>query len=470
MKQNLRLERIKVGKLFGRFNYDISLDNGYNVGILIAPNGCGKTTIFNLVNYMFNPSVSGFREIAKVPFITCECTLSNGCVVSMRRRSTPNRQATRFRTSKLPNLHAGLEHGVIFAVDEKEYVELSMSIKNGKKKIDLNSEVKKEFEAELYYRDSLDEDPEMFEFDGVDVDDLPPSLRRRMRRDSLYFEYVKKILKKNDCDLAINYIRADRLHIQTYNDAYAYMSRREMSRKMDRDPITAIQTKTSELYKRITDEYNTLQRDMKDRLPKMYLQMDTSTESMDFETFKKRWMRYLSNIEKYCDIGLLSSKQTILEMDELEDAFSKHKAFLMVYLAAFEKTLAPLERDYKRLKLFVDILNRRNKVTRKVMKYGEEGIIVTVGGQKLPIECLSSGEKNDFVMFYNLVFDSQKNGLVLIDEPEISLHIEWQEEYLDHLLDICNMNGLQAIVATHSPNIVNGHFELYAERGLSDES
>lgn len=82
----------------------------------------------------------------------------------------------------------------------------------------------------------------------------------------------------------------------------------------------------------------------------------------------------------------------------------------------------------------------------------------------IDLDCLSSGEKNDFVMFYQLIFNTQEFGIVLIDEPEISLHIEWQEEYLDFLQKICSMNSLQAIVATHSPNIINGHFDLYVKK------
>ena len=73
-------------------------------------------------------------------------------------------------------------------------------------------------------------------------------------------------------------------------------------------------------------------------------------------------------------------------------------------------------------------------------------------------------------MFYNLIFASEDNSLVLIDEPEISLHIAWQEDYLELLMKICEMNHLQAVVATHSPNIINGHFEFFPKKGFSDES
>ena len=99
----------------------------------------------------------------------------------------------------------------------------------------------------------------------------------------------------------------------------------------------------------------------------------------------------------------------------------------------------------------------------------------------LKLDCLSSGEKNDLIMFYHLIFDSydpekktnnpaKKIDLVLVDEPEISLHISWQRKYLDHLLEICKINKLQAFVATHSPNIINGHIEMYVKKGATNET
>jgi predicted ATP-dependent endonuclease of OLD family len=201
----------------------------------------------------------------------------------------------------------------------------------------------------------------------------------------------------------------------------------------------------------------------------MYLQVDDTNPALSEEQFIERWNNYVSDIEKYREIGLLDFADTVLDDKELKKAYHNKGAFLCVYLETFEETLRPLERAYNKFKLFVDILNERNRVTKKVLSYGKTGMILTVNGEKLPLSCMSSGEKNDFIMFYNLIFNSNNDGVVLIDEPEISLHIEWQESFLDSLVKICEMNGLQAIVATHSPNIVNGHFELYAEKGLIDD-
>jgi predicted ATP-binding protein involved in virulence len=45
--------------------------------------------------------------------------------------------------------------------------------------------------------------------------------------------------------------------------------------------------------------------------------------------------------------------------------------------------------------------------------------------------------------------------LVLIDEPEISLHVGWQKEFLADIIRIANVSSLRFIIATHSPQIIN---------------
>lgn len=300
-----------------------------------------------------------------------------------------------------------------------------------------------------------------------DIEDYNTSINsvdvRREKNTNYALNGVLNFLNKYGCNIAINFISADRLHTRFLSESY----HRKYHPTRGIDPIIEAQRHTANIYRKIKDKYVVLQTEVKDRLPKQYLSINKPT--MDFKEFKQHWIQYVTDIKKYYEIGLLDSAETILETNELEKAYEEKGAFLTVYLQAFEKTLKPLAENYDRLKLFTEIFNKRNAVTHKEIKYDKYGVSVFIDGERLPLKCLSSGEKNDFIMFYNLIFNSWDKSLVLIDEPEISLHIEWQEEYLDCLLEICKVNGLQAIVATHSPNIVNGHFELFAERGLQDE-
>jgi predicted ATPase len=50
--------------------------------------------------------------------------------------------------------------------------------------------------------------------------------------------------------------------------------------------------------------------------------------------------------------------------------------------------------------------------------------------------------------------------LVLIDEPELSLHVNWQKSFLPDLLKIVEATGYDVILATHSPFIVGDRSDL----------
>ena len=56
-----------------------------------------------------------------------------------------------------------------------------------------------------------------------------------------------------------------------------------------------------------------------------------------------------------------------------------------------------------------------------------------------------------------------KNSVVLIDEPEISLHVAWQTEFLKDLGDMAALSGFHALIATHSPQIISARWDLTVE-------
>lgn len=49
---------------------------------------------------------------------------------------------------------------------------------------------------------------------------------------------------------------------------------------------------------------------------------------------------------------------------------------------------------------------------------------------------------------------------MLIDEPELSLHVVWQKQFLDDLLKIIELQKINVIIATHSPQIINNRWDL----------
>jgi len=70
---------------------------------------------------------------------------------------------------------------------------------------------------------------------------------------------------------------------------------------------------------------------------------------------------------------------------------------------------------------------------------------------------LSSGEKNLLFITLNILDNVENNTLVVIDEPEISLHPEWQIKYNRHIKSILNgFHNVHVMIATHSHFLLSG--------------
>lgn len=73
-------------------------------------------------------------------------------------------------------------------------------------------------------------------------------------------------------------------------------------------------------------------------------------------------------------------------------------------------------------------------------------------GEKFDINELSSGEKQLFLRTLAIKMLNPENSIILIDEPELSLHPKWQQRIIDVYRKIGKNN--QIIIATHSPHIL----------------
>lgn len=83
-------------------------------------------------------------------------------------------------------------------------------------------------------------------------------------------------------------------------------------------------------------------------------------------------------------------------------------------------------------------------------------------GNTLDIEYLSSGERQILFILLKVANSAFDSTTILMDEPEISLHLSWQEKLLDEITKLNNSS--QILIVTHSPAIVmNGWFDCLTE-------
>lgn len=74
--------------------------------------------------------------------------------------------------------------------------------------------------------------------------------------------------------------------------------------------------------------------------------------------------------------------------------------------------------------------------------------------RRIPISLLSSGEKQVFLMLSEAYLESDSPHIFIADEPELSLHPEWQERIVENMYDL--NPSAQYIIVTHSPEIAGG--------------
>jgi len=111
--------------------------------------------------------------------------------------------------------------------------------------------------------------------------------------------------------------------------------------------------------------------------------------------------------------------------------------------------------------LFQDIVDSLFKDTHKTIDRRSNEIVL-IQAERLEPYCLSSGEKQMLVILLTVLIQDYKHCVLLMDEPEVSLHIEWQQQLIS-LVRQLNPN-VQIVLTTHSPAVImNGWMDKVTE-------
>ncbi len=98
---------------------------------------------------------------------------------------------------------------------------------------------------------------------------------------------------------------------------------------------------------------------------------------------------------------------------------------------------------------------------KKIIRTANELQFTQIGEVLLPYR-LSSGEKQILIILLTVLVEDNQPCVLFMDEPEVSLHIEWQKRLIDLCLEL-NPN-VQIILTTHSPAVImNGWIDAVTE-------
>ena len=113
-------------------------------------------------------------------------------------------------------------------------------------------------------------------------------------------------------------------------------------------------------------------------------------------------------------------------------------------------------------KLFQDMIDSLYAETGKTIVRTENEIRFSQLGETLVPYQLSSGEKQILCILLTVLVEDNQPYVLFMDEPEVSLHFEWQKQLIDLILKL-NPN-IQIIMTTHSPAVImNGWMEHVTE-------
>ncbi len=175
--------------------------------------------------------------------------------------------------------------------------------------------------------------------------------------------------------------------------------------------------------------------------------------------------RYDQIVERYEDLARNGLAIGEAPMDFPPKTTPTVRRILNVFLDDWEKRLEPLLPVNQKLNTLRQILDSKLEHSGKKTGMSQRGELTfnTFQDRRIRVASLSSGEQHLVALFTMLLFSAAQGSLVLIDEPEISLHAAWKHSFLDDISRVAALADLQVILATHSTAIVNGRWDLTEE-------
>jgi predicted ATP-binding protein involved in virulence len=162
------------------------------------------------------------------------------------------------------------------------------------------------------------------------------------------------------------------------------------------------------------------------------------------------------------EVGLLEKEDEKFEYPETKQDLTQQ--VLPVYLRDTEEKLAVFDEIAAKIETLKGIVNSRFAFKHLEILKGEGfHFSSAVHNGPLRVTHLSSGEQHMLVLLSELLFSVKPHSLVLVDEPEISLHVGWQHQFLEDVQRIASLSSIDILIATHSPQIINNRWSLTVE-------
>ncbi|MDM8515036.1 AAA family ATPase [Desulfobacterales bacterium HSG16] len=423
----MQIQRIQIKNLFGMFDHDINLKIKDRITIIHGPNGIGKTTVLKLLKEIFDIR---FCALQPVPFLEIIITFVNQYKLHLQKKDTGDMILTLKEGDETL-----IEHEMNISILNKQTGEHKIGPK------DFMSHLDRVGPNKWYDKSTGDT---IFETDGSHGVPIETIIKKPPKK-------IEKILK----DFRTYFLETQRLTTSSSKDYDNHDLKTKILNNVEKYSI-----EMTEILQEAIKESASIAASLDRTFPHRLFKSELPENANEIE-IRKRYQNQSSYRQRLMKAGLLE----VLEEEEsvsLPDGNleSNDLKFLWYYISDMDTKLEVFSPLLKKIELFKDIINSRLLYKSFSIEKSEGFVFLSDNGEKIPPKTLSSGEQHEIVLAYELIFKVEKKSFIMIDEPELSLHVTWQHKLLSDLERISKLVDLDFLIATHSPSIVHDRRSL----------
>ncbi|HCE2428486.1 TPA: AAA family ATPase [Vibrio parahaemolyticus] len=435
----VKLLHFKAQGVHGYLDFDV--DFRHDVNFFAGLNGSGKTSALNLIMALLTPSLDKLLEMR----------FSNASLIIKKAKDTIHIECSKLNDDI--RLSVNNEYTML-GQEDIIYEEHMYSSRRERAGIHKNSDVIRAIRRlaspmflsldRRFVKSSRDEDYSIFLGENVHRS----AKRRGMKDDSL--EEIVDLVAEASAEARTRQTTADnKLRNDIILDSLSFSEASGKAQFPDNQTLHQLRRKQRAIKKTFdnlevpSDEFEKKYNNFFDNLEELV----KSFERMDFDSFKKNEIEWSDKANKIMSNWFINQHQ----LHKIDRLFSKVETYQ-----------SDINKIYARLSRFESLVNKFLNETGKKVQINNKGkLVVKFAGNENDLEVLSSGERQIVIMLAHLVLNKRlrTDGVFIVDEPELSLHISWQDMFVDAIQEASP--NLQIILATHSPSIIGGRNYMY---------
>lgn len=433
----MKINGISITNLHGYINHNVVFND--NISFLYGDNGCGKTTILNIITYIITGRV---YELFQYKFEE----------IILKYSSSKTRKRDKIKVSYVNNYDLEISF-----LGENEIIE--------SQRYEFMNRTPGEIEEiERFYLSEyplLNKIKDIFNYiylplnrNSNIIGDYSFNMRSRKLAQAQYANHRSRYFNTMDLTLAdVEYLIKNAYNKVNFilNNINEKFSDDILKSFLDVENIsnteqivTYMNSLTDEKIQIIQNDYTTVLKTIKKWDNETEIKINSFFKSLSADIFQAKLTKNAGvPIELLFKLSELTKITNIISKAEKTEQSKK-------------KTKQPIEDFVNTVNMFI-----YNNTSKKEIYVDKEGTILlkTPNNKRINIHNLSSGEKQIVTFFAYLIFslENTNQSIFIVDEPELSLHLNWQRQFVDAIMSI-NQN-IQLIFATHAPEIIGKYLD-----------